>query len=80
MAFSCRHCLIDQRFEFFLRNVRANSLAKGPAREILQILRSEVTHRLVLSQHILVEVARVLANPQLQIRYRLSPEEIVNSG
>ena len=27
--------------------VRANNLAKGPAREILQILRSEVTHRLV---------------------------------
>jgi len=56
--------------------VRANSLATGPAREILKILRSETTHRLVLSRHILDEVTRVLAYPRLQMRYRLSPDEI----
>jgi putative PIN family toxin of toxin-antitoxin system len=56
--------------------VRANNRATGPAREILRFVHTDLEHRIVLSRHILDEVARVLAYPRLQLRYQLKPEEI----
>src|ERR1017187_9893355 len=56
--------------------VRANNRATGPAREVLRFVRADMAHRLILSRHILNEVARVLAYPRLQLRYQLKPEEI----
>jgi putative PIN family toxin of toxin-antitoxin system len=56
--------------------VRAHNLASGPARELLRLLRDDLSHSLVLSAYILDEVARVLSYPRLQARYKLAPEDI----
>jgi putative PIN family toxin of toxin-antitoxin system len=56
--------------------VRANTRAHGPARELLDIIRSQVNHSLVLSRHILSEVKRTLAYPRLQAQYGLTESDI----
>ena len=56
--------------------VRANTRSHGPARELLDVIRSHSDHVLVLSRHILRDVSRTLLYPRLQEQYRLSEEEI----
>jgi len=56
--------------------VRANTRATGPAREVLNVLRLEHSHRLILSRHILAEIQRTLLYPRLQALYALTEAEI----
>ena len=56
--------------------VRAITSPPGPARRLIQLLRSDPAHALVLSRHILDEVREVLLRPRLQARYRQSSDEI----
>jgi putative PIN family toxin of toxin-antitoxin system len=56
--------------------VRANTRSRGPARELLDIIRSNSAHVLVLSRQILEEVRRTLLYPRLQVQYRLSEQDI----
>lgn len=55
--------------------VRAHGQARGPAREVLEMLLEE-PHVLVLSPFLLAEVKRVFSYPRVQALARLSPEEI----
>jgi putative PIN family toxin of toxin-antitoxin system len=56
--------------------VRANTRARGPARELLSLIGSQGQHTLVLSRHILSEVKRTLSYPRLQTQYSLTEAEI----
>ena len=56
--------------------VRANTRSRGPARELLEVIRSNSGHVLVLSRHILGEVKRTLLYPRLQQQYGLTEQEI----
>ena len=55
--------------------IRANPKARGPARELLLKIISG-NHVLVTSPFLLQELARVLAYPRIEARWRLRPEEI----
>ena len=54
--------------------IRANPKARGPAREVLQKIVSG-EHVLVTSRFLLQEVARVLAYPRVEMRWKLRPQE-----
>src|SRR5271157_708506 len=54
--------------------IRANPKARGPAREVLQKIVSD-EHVLVTSRFLLQEVARVLAYPRVEMRWKLRPRE-----
>ena len=56
--------------------VRANTRSQGPARELLDIIRSNSAHVMILSRQILEEVGRTLLYPRLQDQYHLSKQEI----
>lgn len=56
--------------------VRANARSRGPARELLEAIRSDSRHTLILSRHILGEVKRTLQYPRLQRQYGLSEPDI----
>jgi len=56
--------------------VRANTRSHGPARELLNIIRSRREHVLILSRQILAEIRRTLLYPRLQEQYGLSDEVI----
>jgi uncharacterized protein len=56
--------------------VRAHTHVSGSARALIDIIQAEPRHQLVLSKHILDEVTRVLFDPRLRTRYRLSETEI----
>jgi putative PIN family toxin of toxin-antitoxin system len=56
--------------------VRANTRSQGPARELLDVIRSNSAHVLILSRQILEEVGRTLLYPRLQAQYRLSKQDI----
>jgi putative PIN family toxin of toxin-antitoxin system len=56
--------------------VRANIRSRGPARELLDIIRSNSAHVLILSRHILEEVGRTLLYPRLKAQYQLSEHEV----
>jgi len=55
--------------------IRANPKARGPAREVLQRIVSG-DHVLVTSRSLLQEVARVVAYPRVEMRWRLRPQEV----
>ncbi len=55
--------------------IRANPKARGPAREVLQKIVSG-EHLLITSHFLLQEVARVLAYPRVEMRWKLRPREI----
>jgi uncharacterized protein len=55
--------------------IRANPKARGPAREVLQKIVSG-EHVLITSRFLLQEVARVLAYPRVEMRWKLHPREI----
>ena len=54
--------------------IRANPKARGPAREVLQKIASS-EHVLITSRFLLQEVARVLAYPRVEMRWKLRPRE-----
>jgi uncharacterized protein len=56
--------------------VRANIRSRGPARELIDVIRSDRRHTLILSRHILGEVKRTLQYPRLQKQYGLSEQDI----
>jgi putative PIN family toxin of toxin-antitoxin system len=56
--------------------VRASVRGAGPARELLRLIRSQGSHTLVLSRHILTEVQQALLYPRLQAQYGLSATDI----
>ncbi len=56
--------------------VRANTRSRGPARELLETIRSDSRHTLILSRHLLGEVKRVLQYPRLKKQYGLSEKDI----
>jgi putative PIN family toxin of toxin-antitoxin system len=56
--------------------VRANVRSRGPAREVLDIIRSKPQHILILSRQILAEVEETLKYPRLRQQFGLSDEEI----
>jgi putative PIN family toxin of toxin-antitoxin system len=56
--------------------VRANMRSHGPARELLEVIRSNKSHILILSRHILDEVKRTLRYPRLQEQYGLTQQDI----
>src|SRR5713226_4281284 len=55
--------------------VRANTRSRGPARELLEVIRSR-SHILILSRHILDEVRRTLLYSRLQEQYGLTQQDI----
>ena len=55
--------------------VRANAKAKGPARELVQVIMASGS-RLVISPYVLQEVQRVLDYPRLQAIYNLTSADI----
>jgi putative PIN family toxin of toxin-antitoxin system len=56
--------------------VRATTRSHGPARELLEAIRSDPRHTLILSRHILGEVKRTLQYPRLQKQFGLSEQDI----
>ena len=56
--------------------VRANAKAKGPARELLQVIVSTPEHVLLLSPFLLMELERVLSYDRVRAVVRLSDLEI----
>lgn len=56
--------------------VRANGRASGPARRLLDLVRSDSRHTLVLSRYILAEVRRTLHYHRLQAAFKLTELEI----
>ena len=56
--------------------VRANTRARGPARQLLDTIRLQPSHSLVLSRHILSEVKRTLLYPRLQAQYGLTEADV----
>src|SRR6516162_2167640 len=55
--------------------IRANPKGQGPARELLQKIISG-DHVLITSDFLLQEVARVLAYPRIEARWRLHSREV----
>ena len=56
--------------------VRASARSEGPARELLDLIRQEQCHVLVVSRYLLAEVRRALGYPRLQAIYGLSDQDI----
>ena len=56
--------------------VRANAKAKGPARELLQVIVNTPEHVLLLSPFLLMELERVLSYDRVRAVVRLSDLEI----
>jgi putative PIN family toxin of toxin-antitoxin system len=56
--------------------VRAAISPNGLARQILDRIRRSDEHTLVVSSHLLSEVADVLSRPRIQVRWPLSQDEI----
>ncbi len=56
--------------------VRANAKARGPARELLQLIVSSPFHDLLLSPFILEELERVFSYERVRVSSRLNNEEI----
>jgi predicted nucleic acid-binding protein len=56
--------------------VRANAKAKGPARELLQVIVNSPEHVLLLSPFLLMELERVLSYDRVRAVVKLNDEEI----
>ena len=56
--------------------VRANAKAKGPARELLQVIVNTPEHVLLLSPFLLMELERVLSYDRVRAVVKLNDEEI----
>jgi putative PIN family toxin of toxin-antitoxin system len=56
--------------------VRANVRAAGPARALFGLIRSDPSHILVLSRHLLSEVKQSLLYPRLQALYGLTETDV----
>ncbi len=56
--------------------VRAAISPAGCAREILRLIECDETHSLVMSSHLLSEVADVLRRDRIQARWPLTDEEV----
>lgn len=58
--------------------VRANAKAKGPARELLQLIAGSPDHTLLLSPFLLQELERVFSYERVRISSKLTSEEIID--
>ena len=56
--------------------VRANAKARGPARELLQLITASPNHTLLLSPFLLRELERVFDYERVRISSKLNDEEI----
>jgi putative PIN family toxin of toxin-antitoxin system len=56
--------------------VRANAKAKGPARELLQVIVNSPEHVLLVSPFLLMELERVLSYDRVRAVVKLNDEEI----
>lgn len=56
--------------------VRANVKARGPAREVLQLITASPRHKLLLSPFLLEELERVFSYERVRTLARLTDEEI----
>jgi putative PIN family toxin of toxin-antitoxin system len=56
--------------------VRANARARGPARELLQLIAGSPHHTLLLSPFLLQELERVFSYERVRLSSRLTDEEI----
>lgn len=56
--------------------IRANAKAKGPARELLQVIVNSPEHVLLVSPFLLMELERVLAYDRVRAVVKLNDEEI----
>lgn len=56
--------------------VRATTRSQGPARQLLDAIRANSAHTLILSRYILEEVGRTLLYPRLQMQYGLSRQDV----
>ncbi len=56
--------------------VRANAKAKGPARELLQVIVNSPEHVLLLSPFLLMELERVLSYDRVRAVVKLNDEEM----
>ena len=56
--------------------VRANARARGPARELLQLIAGSPDHTLLLSPFLLRELERVFSYERVRVSSRLTDEEI----
>jgi putative PIN family toxin of toxin-antitoxin system len=56
--------------------VRANVKARGPARELLQIIVGSADHILLLSPFLLVELERVLDYERVRVASKLTDQEV----
>ena len=56
--------------------VRANVKARGPARELLQIIVGSADHTLLLSPFLLVELERVLDYERVRVASKLTDQEV----
>lgn len=56
--------------------VRANVKARGPARELLQLLVASPHHALLLSPFLLQELERVLSYERVRVSSKLTDEEV----
>ena len=59
--------------------VRANAKARGPARELLQLITASPNHTLLLSPFLLRELERVFDYERVRISSKLSDEEIIKA-
>ena len=57
--------------------VRANGKAKGPARELLQLIVDSPEHTLLLSPFLLLELERVFSYDRVRASTKLTDEEVV---
>jgi len=56
--------------------VRANAIARGPAREVLQLIVGSPDHTLLLSPFLLLELERVFSYERVRVSSRLTDEQI----
>jgi putative PIN family toxin of toxin-antitoxin system len=56
--------------------VRANAKARGPARELLQLITASSDHVLILSPFLLQELERVLSYHRVRVSSKLTDDEI----
>src|SRR5579863_6808653 len=56
--------------------VRANAKARGPARELLQLIAASPSHTLLLSPFLLLELERVFDYERVRVSSKLTDEEI----
>ena len=56
--------------------VRANAKARGPARELLQLIVTSADHVLLLSPFLLQELERVFSYERVRVSSRLTDEEV----